>query len=166
MTPDGYRMVEDQNDYEIALGHRYCAFYSATVAGSSGTNIVAMVTNAEKICEAWFSIETDKAGLYELYEGAVVSAGSALTAVNNNRNSTNTADCLIYGNPSVATAGTFVGAHVIGSTTGGASKSGGSSSTNKYQLKLDTTYILRFTTDSDNTRVTQGVYWRECDSTS
>ncbi len=157
-------MVEDQNDYEIALGHRFSAFYSTTIAGTTGTSIVAITTNAEKTCEAWFSIEVDKAVLYELYEGAEVSAGSALTAFNNNRNSTLTADCTIVGNPSVATSGTFIGAHIIGSTTGGASKSGGSSSTNKYQLKLDTTYILRFTADADNTRATQGIYWRECDA--
>lgn len=164
MTHDGYRMVEDQNDYEIYLGNRYSVFTSETVASTSGTSIIAITSNDLKICEAWFSIETDKSGLYELYEGAIVSAGSALTAINNNRNSASTADCSVVHNPSVATVGTFIGAHIIGSTTGGASKSGGSSSVNKYQLKFNTTYILKFTADVDNTRATQGVYWRETDA--
>jgi hypothetical protein len=161
ISNDGYRLVEDQSDYEIILGHRYSTFYSTTISGSIGTNILAITTNSIKICEAWFSIEVDKAGLYELYEGAVISSGSVLTLFNNNRNSSNVADCTVVGNPNVSTVGTFIGAHVIGSATGGTSKSGGSSTTNKYQLKYNTTYILRFTADVSSTRVTQGIYWRE-----
>lgn len=107
-SPDGYRLVEGQSDYEIYLGHRYSAFYSKTITSTAGTNIVSITSNSEKICEAWFSIETDKAGLYELYEDAVVSSGSVLTAINNNRNSLETADCTILGDPTVSTVGEIV----------------------------------------------------------
>jgi hypothetical protein len=161
VTNDGYRTVKDYETYEVVLGKRYSAFYYTTIASATGTNIVAMVTNEIKLVEAWFSIEVDKPGLYELYEDAVISSGSALTSFNNNRNSSDSADCTVYGNPTVSTVGTFIGAHIIGSLTGGASKSGGNSATNKYILKKNATYIVKFIADDANTRVTQGIYWRE-----
>jgi len=95
---------------------------------------------------------------------ALVSGGTVLTAFNNNRNSATVSDAIIIGDPTATTVGTFIGSHVIGSTTGGASKSGGTSSVNKYQLKQNTTYLLKFIADADNTRVTQSIFWRECNS--
>lgn len=163
-TNENYLMVEDQDSYEVTLGYRFSAFTLETVSATSGTSIIVLTSNSVKTCFAWFSIEVDKAGLYELYENPVCSGGSAITAINNNRNSSITADLTLVHNPTIATVGTFMGAHIIGSTTGGASKSGGSSTVNKYELKLNTSYMLRFTADADNTRATQGIYWREVNS--
>jgi len=164
MSDEGYRITEDLDDYELTLGHKFCAFYNSTVSGTAGTSVVSITPNGSKICYAWFSIEVDKAGLYELYEDSEVSGGTIIVGINNNRNSTLDSDCVVRSDPTVTTAGSFIGAHIIGSVTGGASKSGGSSSVNKYQLKQSTSYIVRFTADSDNTRATQGIYWREVDA--
>ena len=161
-SPDGgYRLVEDMEDYEINVGHRFSAFWRSTIAGTVGTNILAITANDLKDTYAWFSVETDKAGMYELYEGAVISGGTVITAFNNNRDSTIIADATVVGNPTVATVGTFIGSHVIGSVTGGASKSGGTSHVNKYKLRKNTAYLLKFIADDATTRVTQSAFWRE-----
>lgn len=161
-TTEGYLMTELMDDYEIILGHRFSAFYKTTITGTAGTSVIGITSNSENRASLWASIETDKAGMYEMYEGAVISGGTVITSFNNDRESIEVADCSVVGDPSVATVGTFIGAHVIGSTTGGASKSGGSSNVNKYRMKLNTTYLFKFTADADNTRVTHGLYWREC----
>lgn len=159
-SPNGYRLVEDLQDYEVELGHKFSSFYRSTIDGSSSTSIVAITTSTTK-CYAYFSVESDKSGMYELYEDAEISSGSMLTVFNNNRNSIVAASVVVVGDPNVTTVGTFIGSHVIGSSTGGASKSGGSSNVNTYQLKYNSTYLLMFTADTATTRVTHGVYWRE-----
>jgi hypothetical protein len=154
----GYSLVEDYNDYEIILGHRFSAFYRQTLSASANTSIVAITSNSIRNSCLWVSVEVDKAGMYE---SAIVSSGSAITAINNNRQLNTTADCILVANPTIATVGTFIGSHVIGSATGGASKSGGSTNVNKYLMKKDTTYLFSFVADTTVTRVTHSIFWDE-----
>jgi hypothetical protein len=157
----GYLLTQDYNDNEIGLGHRYSSFFAETLAASTNTSITTITSDATKSSLLWISVDTDKPGLYEFYENAIVGAGTAMSAINNNRQLNITATSVLVANPAITTVGTFIGSHIIGSTTGGSTKSGGSSNVNKYLMKKSTTYLMRFTTDISTCRVTHGIFWDE-----
>lgn len=158
----GARITIDNLNEEIHKGNRYTCLFLETIASTAGTSIIALTTNSEKELHLVFSLESDKAGEWQLSEGAVVSAGTAITAYNNDRKSTNTCDCVIVANPTVATVGTILGYHIIGSTTGGASKSGGSAvANNEWIAKQNTTYLLKFTAAAPSAKTVQGLYFYE-----
>lgn len=79
-----------------------------------------------------------------LYEGATTTGGTALTAINLDRNSTNTDNAAAVLNPTVTATGTLLGSYVL---IGGQKKkaTGGDISTASLLLKPLTNYLLRMT---------------------
>jgi hypothetical protein len=77
-----------------------------------------------------------------LYEGATLSAGTAITPINNNRNSANASGMTITHTPTVTAVGTPIKSWKTGVGTGdqGTTTNG----RNELILKRNTTYLLRF----------------------
>jgi hypothetical protein len=79
-----------------------------------------------------------------LYEGAVVTGGTAVTAVNKNRDSANTSQSAILVGPTVTSLGTMIlGQILIGGS--GKKASGGDLSSSDLILNDLTTYLFRLT---------------------
>lgn len=55
---EGDRIVLDSDEHEIYLGHKFSAFYKQTITGTTGTSIITITSNSDKLCNAWFTIET------------------------------------------------------------------------------------------------------------
>ena len=83
-----------------------------------------------------------------LYEGATASGGTSGTAVQLNRNSTNSSNSAIIVNPTVTATGTLLGSYII---QGGSGKkaAGGTMSGSSIIMKPLTNYLLRIT-NKDN----------------
>jgi hypothetical protein len=79
-----------------------------------------------------------------LYEGAVVTGGTAVTAVNKNRDSANTSQSAILVNPTVTSLGTMILGQIL---IGGSGKKAGGGDLGSSDLILNdlTTYLFRLT---------------------
>jgi len=131
----------------IHEGCHFVCVYTGSVSASSAISI-AIVPTAATAQKVHFScaVEADNAGVFTLYEGASISAGSALTATNSDRNSFVTSGAALTGKPVVTTTGTLLETHYIGTYTPTV-KAGGLSEQSRveYILTPGTTYLVKFT---------------------
>lgn len=142
--------VVDYEHHEIHSGSHY---HIADVEDLSINNVFDMqftTPNITKWSHLTFKLDTEAETLWYIYEGVViVTPGTTITPLNNNRNSTNTSGNTIAGilNTSVANANsdtTVAGATIISHGIIGAGRSGGSASReNELILKQNTIYSLR-----------------------
>jgi len=99
----------------------------------------------------------------DFYEAATVSAnGTAVTANNNNRNSTNTPDLDIYDSPTVTTVGNLLEPVLVPSVN----KIGalGVGASNEWILKESTIYLIRVTNNTSGSGTSRGsanMFWYE-----
>jgi len=161
--PTGARVTIDNTDNEVCLGNRWTVLFLDTILVASGTSIITMTTNSEKVSRVVMSLESDGAGIWQLSEGAIITGGTVITAYNNHRKINTACNSVMIVNPIVSTVGTVLGTHDIGTSTGGASKSGGDAGFNPWIFKQNTTYMLKFTAVASNTIVNQGLYFYEGD---
>lgn len=106
-------------------------------------------------------------GLVELFEAPTTTAdGTALTSRNNDRNSSNTATTLFYYDPTVTGDGTRIDVDVIGSD--GANPAGADGGDmnreTEWLLKRNTSYLIKFTSGTDNCRVSLHMSHYEVDT--
>lgn len=158
---NGERLTISATENAVYDGDKY-TYLDYRVVGSSAYSIVTITPGILKETTVEVSLETTKPGLWRMSEGATVSGATAVTVFNNNRKSLKVYDSVIKTGGDIVTVGTIIGYHVVGSLTGGASKSGGSSSTrNAWILKPSITYMFSFLSDSADNSVVQGVYFTE-----
>lgn len=158
----GERVSIDWIDEHGCNGTRFTCLDYRTGVHATTLSSIALTTDATTETIMTVSLETTKAGVWRFSEGATVSGGSVLSVFNNNRVLGNGHSCVISGNVVVTTVGTVIGYHVIGSSTGGASKSGGASAErNPWTLKPSTTYLLTFQPTADDCAVVQGIFFVE-----
>jgi hypothetical protein len=121
---------------------------------SAGTNIYFHF-----IC----AVEADKKVNWSLYQNASASAGSTLTAYNNNLNSEITNPATIVGNPTITTNGTVLETHIVGSASTPQSKTGGGANArNEWVLAASTSYLVAVTATEATTEsiITMPFYYR------
>ena len=135
--------------------------YYSLAAGASQTFLVkspSSATQVHTIVSATGTVEFEGV----VYEGATASGnGTSVTSFNRNRNSTNTANLLIYDTPTgVSTSGALVVRHArlgSGKTSGGEDRS-----STELILKYNTTYYLTVTNQSNQTGYfTSQIDWYE-----
>jgi len=148
--------------------HFFAGYYWADVDTGSATvylNLVVPAASGSKEIHARFEGTSSFNGTWALYEGASCSGnGTALTAYNSDRNSTNAATMLVYRDPTVSGAGTQIMSQVAGSdsSTPNGSRMGDTAQRgNEIILKYATKYLMAFTTKTDNCRVSMAVQWYE-----
>ena len=134
-----HRIVHDgaffSADYEITHG--------ATTAGT-----VLITAPATGVYHMYFNVETNKAGAWTFSEApnATATAGSTLTAYNNNRQSTESGGLTLIKQGTYTSSGTVLTSHILGSETGGPQTvgiGGASGSMNFRILNVSTAYLLR-----------------------
>ena len=139
--------IEDHFSANLHLGNAYSFgavndFSNLLGAGNSLDIAIAFGSGTE----ANVSIEGLCGGDAEgfLYESATVTGGTAGTAVNLNRVSTNTSNSAILVNPTVTSVGTLLGKYIIIGGTG-KKAAGGDMAGSQLIMKPLTTYLLRLT---------------------
>jgi len=128
--------------------------------GASSTLSVMMTTGTEENVHVSFAVNTNGPGVAQFFESTVASGGTALTAKNALRSSTNTSSATLVTDPAISTTGSAIGVNVVGSE-GFKSEIGGSIESRVWILKASTNYLVRFTADAASCRTVIRMIWLE-----
>lgn len=110
---------------------------------------VLLIAPADGLMQVGLSFAIGGDGTVIFYEDAVVSAnGTALTAVNRNRNSTNTATMDTFHTPTVTDVGTALSAALVPGGSGKKDSVGSGGGQADVILKKGATYLARLTNSS------------------
>jgi hypothetical protein len=142
--------------------HYYVKSYDA-LDTSDVVNFCILTPNTTKWAHLLFSIQSTGETLVEIYEGTSFSAdGSLITAVNNNRNSSNTSGLIIRKDPVTIVTGTKISESLFGLSTSPVRNIGGDvRRDDELILKQNTTYIIKITSNSDGNNVDYRANWYE-----
>ena len=172
---DGYTAGIDRTTYalesisyehhEIHDGSHY--FICGHQAFSNGEIIdfTVVTPNSTKLAHMIFSVSGSGAVSLEIHESATVDeAGSAVTAYNNNRNSSNTSSLTIRTGDSFTDEGTMIFRNQVGALK----ESGLINRERELILKSDTTYIFRITNETTQSNDISycGEWYEHTDKTS
>lgn len=130
-----------QESKAFALGYNY-PYTTPLAAGASLDIALAFASGVQPQISISGLCGGDAIGY--LYEGATVTGGTALTAINKNRNSTTTSQSAALLNPTVTNLGTPILSQIL---IGGSGKKAGGGQTGSADLILKplTTYLFRIT---------------------
>ena len=133
--------------HQIHEGETYTASYLISALANNASQdfrmTVGTASPTSKTPHLISEIIGDGAAEIYLYEGGTVTGGTAMTAYNRNRNSTNVATMEVTHTPSVSALGDPIW---IGLLTGSKNSTGSSErALNEWDLKSSTTYMLRVT---------------------
>lgn len=146
----------DYAHHEIHAGSHFFANILTSISSAASFSISIHTPNTTK----WPHMMFEVGGIYgtkiELFETAILTSGTAMTAVNSNRNSATAATITCTSSPTVTTSGTLLLTDQYGFSTGsgpsGLAGSGNTRSDNEIILKQNTVYLLKVTAvGSDNT---------------
>jgi len=129
-----------------------------TTLGLNATDKILFVTPAGGYAHLLFALRTSLEASFILTEAPTTSAaGTALTPINRNRNSSNTAQAVLTHTPTVSAAGTqLYEMHVGGSRQGGDDRGN-----NEWLLKPETAYLFTVTSEAAANDVTLFLDWYE-----
>ncbi len=140
----------------IHEGKHFYAYRNELGVGM-GTNrdFLLITPNTSTRIHLFFDINSTKIFSYYLYEGTTVSAnGTAMTALNNERNSANAASLLVYRAPTITTVGT----ELLSNNTNALRTF---SRDEEFVLKQNTLYLLRLTSNDNNNNIFTELVWYE-----
>ncbi len=121
-----------------------------------------LTTPAGIRAHTFFKGTSSNPGRFEVFEGPTVTAdGAPLDLINSDRESTNTPDLTINGDPTVTDDGTRIVVDLVGGGQGIGRTGGMNARSNEVILASSTLYLIKFTPYQDNTRVTISLSWYE-----
>lgn len=161
----------DYAHHEIHAGtHFFLADYS-TIGSGIGSSIFLGVTtpNTSKWAHLLGWINGMLITEITFYEGATISGGTAVTALNSNRNSSIASDLLLYSQPVISgaspTSGTTIYRSKFGLSTGGGattvSMGGGVSRDDEIILRSGTSYLFQITSATPGNTIDYEFVWYE-----
>lgn len=164
---DGETVGLDIVHYKIHDGtHFDTCIYDSDVDTASPKYVLIRVPLAAAL-PAHLSCEYESSasgGLWEIYKAPTTTNDGASVPVLNSNDTINPVgnNTLVFQDPTVTAAGTFLSAYFQG-TAGGTGRTGGSSgSRNERILKPGADYLVKFTPTADNTTAILRLYWYEC----
>ena len=148
--------------HEIHEGNHY--FVSGyTELDTDGALTFCLTTNSTTQPHMTWSITTSAKGNVVVYEGSTIAGGAAVTAINSDRDSSNTSTVTIVSNPTVNSTGTLIAS----SGMGGGTKQNplGSDGTHEEEIMLakSTVYQWTITSEADNNVIDYIGSWYEPD---
>lgn len=161
-------LMLDYEHHELHEGNHY--FLAATTTLDSAStdflDIGILTANTTTWANMAFSVSSVGQTTFTVYEGAAlfaVSDGTAITPINNNRNSANTSAMTLVSNPAyTAAASDQLFQQVIGADGGAALIKGGLIDRNKeIILKQNTYYIFRMDSGSSANLISYTAEWYE-----
>jgi hypothetical protein len=172
----------DQNDNQIVAGserpfpvadinhirlHEGRAYYvydfhgSANQLASNANMDIAIAWAAGKTPHLVFDVNCGGDAEFKIYEGATVTGGTAFTAINRYRPSTNVSASAALIDPTVTSTGTILASQFISGGSGGQA-TGAAAFSFQYVLKPLTTYLFRLTNRSGQSHMAHAmIEWYE-----
>ena len=151
--------------HEIHAGsHFFVCGYDPDMDAAEFADFQLTTPNTTKWLHMVFQIQATASCTLSIYEGAtVVADGVAVTAYNNNRNSsTVTGLTLLQANGTVSVPGTLIYSQAFGAATTPSKTEGGVAAREReIVLKQATTYRFRIDSDTDNNVVSWCGEWYE-----
>lgn len=168
MEYDNYAQVGiDFPHHQIHEGNHFFASDYVDL-NTAGTLILAISTASGTGTDVHFrsDITAAAATTMTLYEGATVSGGTTITAINNNRGSSNTSELTIVKDPTITVSGTVISNNKVGSTSGNPHNlyGGHADRDSELILKDNTTYLYYITSNADSNAVDYSLSWYELPS--
>jgi hypothetical protein len=157
--------VVDYAHHEIHAGSHFFFEDFAELANAGVYSIEFLTPDTTKWAHMLFSVKTDLATLIELYEGSdEASGGSAVSPVNNNRNSDTVSGMTIKTGvtPTSAVGGTrLLHRHVGSGTNPSQATAGEAERDSEIILKQNTRYLFMFTSEGADNNVDWRFSWYE-----
>lgn len=152
----GYQPVMEMEHHKIHDSkHFTCQCYDDDVDAAT-PKYFHIKTGATKECHYIFEIHASKNWLIEFFEAPTTTADwTQATAYNNDRKSAVTAETTCYADPTVTADGTRLLVNVIGTDSASPIGWSGWATTRgrEFILEASTSYLVKFTAQNDNTRV-------------
>lgn len=145
--------------HEIHAGsHYFICDYDSSIADSETIEFVLTTPNTTSWTHMSLDFSSTLGVSLEVYEGAsAIVGGTSVTAINNNRNSTNTSGMTILKDPTSITDGTRIAGFLAG-----ANRTGGFQQRDReIILKQNTTYLFRFTSLANSNAISFCGEWYE-----
>lgn len=142
--------------------HYYIAGYETV--GSDGTLNFTVTANADDFVHLTFHISGTNVTTVDVYEGASgISGGTALTPINNNRNSSNTSGLTAKVNPTVTPGSNTIDGYKFGSNGGGNAPDigGGVAREDEIILKRSTSYLWQIVSGAADNLISYRIDWYE-----
>ena len=156
--------VIDYEHHEVHAGSHFIYYdYDADVDTAAPKYYRLTTPNTTKWIHMQFVLYSEGVGTWQLFENPTVNAaGTAATAVNNNRNSGTAATLVIAYDPTSTSDGTQIKVWRTGTGTNAPSRVGTESrSSVELILEENQDYFLKFTPDSDNAKTKVEMLWYE-----
>lgn len=142
--------VADINHVRLHEGRAYYVYYlngDANPLANDASIDIAIAWGSGKTPHLVFDVNCGGDSEFQIYEGATVTGGTAFTAINRYRPSTNVSSSAALINPTVTSTGTTLASQFISGGSGGQA-GGGAAFSFQYVLKPLTTYLFRLTNRS------------------
>lgn len=145
--------------HEIHAGsHYFICDYDLNNAASATIEFVFTTPNTTKWIHITLDFAASEGATMEVYKTPTgVSGGTALTAINNNGNSANTAGLTVVKNPTITTDGT----RVTGFLAGGGRTSGFNKREREVIFEQNTVYLVRITSLANSNDIGYCAEWYE-----
>jgi len=160
VDPLGYLVNIPIGHHKVHAGEYFIVTDYDTSVDTASPKYWHIKAHTSKKSHLIIMINVDTAGLLQFFEISTLNAdGTALTARNADRNNSATANTLFYYDPGVDVDGTTIEQYRIG--VGGNQKLGGSTrQESEIILKLNTSYLIKYTPDGNGAKVTfQGEFY-------
>ena len=129
--------------HEIHSGSSYTSDRNVELASGASMDILIITPNTTKWAHLLYEVSMEAEGQIIIYEAPTATAGTAITAVNRNRNVTKPATITLSHTPTgITTGSTILRTHHIGA---GKTFGGGARGTHEFILKQNTKYLIRIT---------------------
>lgn len=154
----------DYSHHEIHEGDHFFWTDYDTDVDTAGPKYYRLTTlNNTKWIHMIFTLYSEGAGTWQLFENPTVNAaGTTATVFNNNRNSATTATLTVAYDATSTADGTLLKTWRTGSGTTAPTRVGSESSRDvEIILKQGEDYFLKFTPDADNARIKLELEWYE-----
>lgn len=156
----GSLVTDGVTAHQIDRGNHF--FVSGyTEIDTDATLTFCVTTNATNTVHMTWAIETSAKAHLVVYEGSAISGGSAVTAYNSNRQSSNTSSLTIVSGPTVNTTGTLIASSGMGGATRNFISGGDATRNSELILSTSTIYQWTITSDADNNVIDYVGSWIE-----
>jgi len=146
---------------EIHAGEHFTATYSETVGTGTSVTVMISAPTATKKDHLIFFVQASNSITAVWSETPNASGGSAITAYNNDRDSTTTSLSTLVSAITYTSSGTTLQAIQLGGTNAGTRLGGTGGAREEWILASSGTYLMKADADNASTKVVLEFYWYE-----
>lgn len=153
-------MTPEHHSRHLGQAYSFSTVFEDLATSSSVYIEIKTPSVAHDIAMKMIDVTADKIIRTDFYESPTIATEgtTAIPLIQRNRRKTDTSHIIIYSNPSGVTGGTFLRTLLYGSGSSFTPLHNANNDDNGWQLKPDTTYVIKFTNVGDSTSNLIGVH--------